>query len=421
MVYFRFRDPEHGGAYYRGFNLLNAMKSELLGHFYHDEDPGRRGKDPNPKGRWNDARYEAYMEESKRAIETANVMLSWFDAAPELREFHNKLRNLDARDRIHRPAFIWDCDDNSEHVCPFNPAYANLGTRTWDGTRLKKGDRVSAKIEGGDEVELWVDGGQYDAGTFDIDRNWAMIQSMYENARAADGVSVASLRLKEWFENEVGCENVYFQPNSITLEDFGNFDQWIVRKRRPKEIRIFWQGGASHFADLMSVKPAIEEICKKYPNVKFIVMGQSFPAVWRNIPLDQIEHLSWVQSNIGYRRTLNMTGFDINIAPLKALDFNLYKSACKFYEASVLQMPAATLAADYGAYHDEIKDGETGLLYAPDSAGDFFRKLETLVKSAELRKTLAGNAREWVLKNRLTENTVHGWARWINETRRKMK
>jgi hypothetical protein len=407
-------------VYYRLLNPMNAMVRAGLGYFYHDEDPHDPDRDVNSRAKWNVFRFQAYLEEAKRAMENANVYLTWFDSSPEYRGFIGEIKEAHARGRIVRPTMIWDCDDNSEYICPFNPAFATIGTRTWDGTRLQKGDRVTAKIEGESEVELWADGQMYDRGVFDVERNWNAVKSMYENARAADGVTVASKRLKDWYEKEVGCENVYLHYNSITPEDYGNFDQWIIRKRRKNEVRVFWQGGASHFVDLMTVKPALDRIAAKYDNVKFVVMGQSFPGVWKDIPDHKIEHVDWVDGT-GYRPKLNMAGFDINIAPLKALEFNLYKSACKFYESSVLQMPAVTLAADYGAYQDEIVDGETGMLYAPTSVDDFQRKLEILINEPELRRSLAMNAKEWVLKNRLSENVIKGWADWVQETRRSIK
>ena len=93
-----------------------------------------------------------------------------------------------------------------------------------------------------------------------------------------------------------------------------------------------------------------------------------------------------------------MIGHDISLAPLSANVFNNCRSAIKFYEASVLKNPAATLAQNTGPYKDEIIDGETALLF--DTPEDFETQLSLLIEDATERKRLAANAKDWVSENR---------------------
>ena len=94
--------------------------------------------------------------------------------------------------------------------------------------------------------------------------------------------------------------------------------------------------------------------------------------------------------------------FDINIAPLADTRFNKCKSAIKFYEAAALKVP--TLAQDSGPYHDEIIDGDTGLLFK--TREEFVDKLEMLVKDSDLRAKMGQRAHDWVREHRNAEVNV---------------
>jgi glycosyltransferase involved in cell wall biosynthesis len=72
------------------------------------------------------------------------------------------------------------------------------------------------------------------------------------------------------------------------------------------------------------------------------------------------------------------------------------------------------LASNYGPYK-EIEDGKTGLLY--DTPEEFVQKLSVLIENAELRKTLADGAKEWVRANRFAEVTAVGHAEFLRELR----
>ena len=93
-----------------------------------------------------------------------------------------------------------------------------------------------------------------------------------------------------------------------------------------------------------------------------------------------------------------MIGHDISLAPLSANVFNNCRSAIKFYEASVLKKPAATLAQNTGPYKEEILDGKTGLLF--ETPEEFEQKLSRLIEDVAERRMLAANAKDWVSENR---------------------
>jgi hypothetical protein len=81
----------------------------------------------------------------------------------------------------------------------------------------------------------------------------------------------------------------------------------------------------------------------------------------------------------------------------------------------VLKKPAATLAQNTAAYKDELKDGETGLLF--NTPEEFESQLSRLIEDTKLRKTLAANAKDWVSENRDAMKEVPKMVSWWMQLR----
>lgn len=415
-LYIRGREPEAAGFYYRLKSLAVALSDVGLGAYYHDLDPPRPSGKVTTGDEWGVFRYKGYMAEMKKALSEANVFATWMEATPQWREFAGAVRIAHAKDPDPAPIFLWDADDNIEFISPFNPAFANIGTTGPGGIELEEGGAVGAiDSVDGERVEMWKDGQLYKEGIFDIRRNKLTLQNVYENAKAADGVSVASKALADWFRDKVGCANVYVRYNGVRLDDY---PKHFYPHTKSNEIRILWQGGDSHFQDLISVKTALVNIARRYPQVKFIVFGTRFGSVWRDIPENQVEHHPWIKVFKAYTAYLSTLGHDINICPLTDEKFNAYKSAIKWYESSVIAKPAATLASEFGPYR-EIEDGETGLLAWPGQPEEFERKLSRLIEDQDLRLRLGYKAQDWVLRNRRIEDLTRSWVDWVQEVRRR--
>lgn len=304
------------------------------------------------------------------------------------------------------PSFVFDLDDRIDYCHPFNPAFVHLGVRAYDGSVLKKGDRLVTNFADGSEVVLWEDGVtrhevQHEVVTFDIERNWRRVNQIFETAKRADGVTVPSPALAQSYR-EMGAKDVYVFPNSIIPEDY---PAPRLAGRPKDEIRILWQGGASHMVDWFPLRDAVRTVALRHPNVKFVVWGTNYPWIHDNIPQGQIELRPWVPYE-AYKPLRTIVDVDINLCPLVDNEFNKGKSAIKWYESILPHEPEATLAAKAAPYSDEIEDGKTGLLYRTPE--EFVEKLSAMIVNARLRKDLARRAKEWVLANRHYEKTVPG-------------
>jgi glycosyl transferase family 1 len=310
------------------------------------------------------------------------------------------------------PSVIFDMDDNIDYVHPFNPAFVGLGTRNWNGDELNPGDRLNVTMPDGSDLILWDDKKTRSNGfVFDVLRNQMTVAHAHKLSRMAEGVTVASTFLKEYYEEIVGCKDVYFFPNSVIPEDYPKAK---LAPRDDGTIRILWQGGASHLPDWFPLRTAIREICIKYPQVRIIIWGQNFPWIHDNIPHTQLEFIPWIGYD-GYKAHRTMVDADINLCPLIDSTFNRSKSCIKWYEASIISKPEATLAGRVRPYTEEIVDGETALLY--DTPEDFVEKLSALIENEELRRKLGERAKKWVLENRHYEKTVPALFEFYQEIR----
>lgn len=314
-----------------------------------------------------------------------------------------------------RPLVIADYDDYDEAISPLNPAFAGLGTyNPVDGSRLVEGQAINVQTRDGEQT-LWDDK-ETKSGymTFDVERNKAIIDTMYQVARTADGVTVTCEQLAQVFR-ERGCRNVFVSPNALP------WDQWTQLRplvpRTDGKVRIIWQGGSNHLPDWIPLAEALGSVLRKYPQAMLVWWGDPFKQVMEHIPETQLEYRSWTNCH-GYVPWRGHMDCDINLCPLEDTPFNRAKSAIKWYEASALPRPEATLARNIPPF-DEIEDGVTGLLY--DTPQEFAEKLGTLIENATLRQTLGEGAKEWVRQNRSTAVTAPRLLNFYAETRDRVR
>lgn len=335
----------------------------------------------------------------------------------------SSINAMEARPRpdgqVHYPpTTIWDCDDNPDFVHPFNQTYVINGVRHYPtGDFLEPGETLEYENLKGERKTLWEDGVTTALGgavEFDIARNLQMMKIRWEVIRAARGVTVASPSLASYMREVVKHPNVYVFPNTIDPDDYEHFPLQPVEG---DEIRILWQGGQSHYIDWFPLRDAMREVFQRYPQAKLVVWGDKFDWITDVIPEKQLEFHKWTPYD-AYKLKRVLLRAHINLCPLANNAFNWGKSAIKFYEASILRSPEATLAAAVGPYK-EIKDGETGLLYKSNT--EFVQKLGRLIEDAALRSRLAAEAQRWVLDNRTPKATIPGLFEFYQDTRARSK
>jgi len=343
------------------------------------------------------------------------------------------------------PTMIVDTDDDLFNVQPLNLTFGSNGTKRPDGTLLEDGDvigiahpteivppemqeRLHATRNGPlPNDRATIDGKTY---TFCADGQWRLYILLWQDGRncdlaanrnrvemwrntlkAAHLVTCSTPRVAEYVKRETSPDlNTFVAYNAINFDEYPD----VELADHPQEVRVLWQGSATHHEDLWPLNDSLARVARKYPNTTWWFWGAPYEWAMRNIPRERMKLIPWLHFE-AYKTRLSTINHDINLAPLAPHTFNQSRSAIKWYESSAICKPAATLAQNTGPYADEIVEGETGLLFSTPE--EFETKLGALIEDATLRKTLASNAKDWVRTNRDARKLITAlFRKWV-ETR----
>ena len=323
------------------------------------------------------------------------------------------------------PTFILDSDDDIFNVMPLNVTYGALGTRRWDGTPMEDGDEIgiahplevappNVQTILNEQVPMPLVGAKatfkevryvYDADgkwhgyyslwkdgvNIDIAKNRAKLDNWRKILKLANLVTCSTPRTAEALQREVGDLPTFVTPNAIDFDEYPE----IELRDHPSEVRILWEGAASHHESLWPLNKSLVKLSKKYPHATWHFFGA--PYKWAAKNMNNVKFIPWVDY-AAYKLRLSTFNHDISMAPLATNLFNKSRSAIRWYEASALWRPAATLAQKWAAYEDEVEDGKTAMLFSNNE--EFEEKMSALIESETLRKEIASNAKDWVKAHR---------------------
>lgn len=281
---------------------------------------------------------------------------------------------------------VVDYDDDPFNCSPMNPYYQFIGT-----------EEVEFVWPNGKKEMLWSKNPNEHGGRYiNIEQNIRRRDLFRACFRSADMVSVTTEVLRDKLSK--------INPNTVVLPNLIDFEQYPEVTHVKKEIRIGWQGGASHYEDLYMVHDAVKKILKKHNNVKFIFWGDTrMYGLFRDCPIDRIECHPWVKQ-IVYPYKLACLNLDIGLAPIIDNESNRNKSAIKWMEYGVVK--AATIASNIPPYSVVMEHGKTGMLVGPDG---WFDAMDELVMDANKRTALAEAAHAEVHQNHNSNNFPHLW------------
>ena len=286
------------------------------------------------------------------------------------------------------PTLIVETDDNLLNVSPLNSAFKTLGIRDMDGNQIPIGHHIGV-ANGGERKILWKDG----ENGFSLAKNRQTIASYLKILETVDQVQCSTPPVMEAIKKEANTRRIRVFPNLIRFDHYPQ----VALHQDPSKVNILWAGGQAHYEDWFPLREAIGNITRKYPQIHWNIWGAQYPWVNELIPSHRYTFHGWC-SYQEYKLRLVMMNHDIALAPLTSNLFNDSRSAIKWYEASVMKKPAATLAQNTASYAREMVDGVTGLLF--DDPKEFEEKLSRLIEDVELRKQLAANSKDWLTENR---------------------
>ena len=267
---------------------------------------------------------------------------------------------------------IFDLDDNIFDISPWSQHYDAFGTE-----------------------EVYIDGKAVwkDKVNINIPENIKRKEYYKDFLSMTSALSVTTPLLMDHYKQY--AKKIFVFPNAMNMR---LWDCGQTIQRDPNKIRIFWQGGVSHYEDFWEIIEVIPEITKKYPQVHWSMMGASWEHFWKNIPPERYEYLDWVHIE-AYPYRMKLSGADIGIVPLRDTRFNRCKSSIKYYEHAAMGIP--TVASNLPPYSDDIQDGKNG--YLANTKEEWIEKLSRLIEDAEERNRMGGEAKRYVERERSLE------------------
>jgi len=229
--------------------------------------------------------------------------------------------------------------------------------------------------------------------------------------------NVLAKKFKKYFKKEV-----FICPNMI--------DTSLYKERAyGNDIPIIgYMGAASHWKDLQIIGEVLSKLAEKHDFMfsMYGLTGEPFEAMayaYRRTLADntQPEKAPYFKSALQFYDQLNgvrmwhtpfmppelhptvlsKCNFDIGLAPLEDTVFNRGKSNIKFYEYA--GVGTVVLASDVLPYSEEVN------YRAKNTFKDWYNKIEKLLTDQVFRAKTLKQQRDWVLKNRTTENVGVLW------------
>jgi glycosyltransferase involved in cell wall biosynthesis len=149
------------------------------------------------------------------------------------------------------------------------------------------------------------------------------------------------------------------------------------------KIRLVWIGSESNLKYLEQIKPAIEAIGSRFPNVVLRIIGDAF----FDMPNMTVEKLKWSEQIRG----LGLVESDIGLAPLPDDRFTQGKCSFKVLEYAAAGLPV--VASPIGTNADHIRDGITGFLVK--NHDQWLEKISLLVQAPQLRVSMGMQGRQF--------------------------
>ena len=190
------------------------------------------------------------------------------------------------------------------------------------------------------------------------------------------------------------------------LKNIRIFENQIMNLGMPKEkfndeIAIGWGGSFGHIEDLRYFAPALFAVCNKYAHVRFVFMGSRKQYEDVFAPLDDLKKEFHEPGTLSaYLQFLE--GVDIGIAPLLPNSYNECRSDVKFVEYG--SRAVAPVLSKSAPYLSHAKEMENALFF--ETPEELQHILSQLIENSSLRKELAMNAYNYVLKERMEINHV---------------
>lgn len=218
-----------------------------------------------------------------------------------------------------------------------------------------------------------------------------------ECMRIADVVTTTTeflaRRIEAELEEDGPAKEIRVIPNGLDPTE-----PWLPTEQTGSpdgNLRLFWQGSATHALDWHECIEAIDTMMLEFSNLRLVILGFLPPVLQErvNTPLykGRIEFMP-MQKTETYFQIIKHVRADVGIAPLQDEPFNHSKSPIKVIENALIGIP--TVASNVEPYKSVISQGLNGYLASTTKAWEDF--LRICLTNAKKRKEVVSRARKLV-------------------------
>lgn len=149
------------------------------------------------------------------------------------------------------------------------------------------------------------------------------------------------------------------------------------------KVRLAWVGSESTLPYIKEISPVLEEIGSRCDNVVLRLICDDF----FDLENMAVEKYIWSRE----RRSIDIAGCDIGLAPLPGNRFTEGKCSFKVLEYSSAGLPV--VGSPVGTNSEYIRDGETG--YIVNNRQEWIDRVVELIEKPELRQRFARAGQKW--------------------------
>ena len=215
-------------------------------------------------------------------------------------------------------------------------------------------------------------------------------------------------------------KNIFISYNKLNQKQVSQARKALVKKNKIKpndgKVRIgYFSGSRSHDNDFETISNALLEILKENKDAVLMMVGHLDINGKFGEVRSQIEKFDFVSLK---KLPELMLKADINIVPLEIDNpFCQAKSALKYFEAGLLEIPTVATATD--SFKRIIENGRNGFL--AENENDWRGYVGKLIKNKELRIKMGREAREDSLQKHTTQKIHPGTKKLAEFIREELK
>jgi glycosyltransferase involved in cell wall biosynthesis len=217
------------------------------------------------------------------------------------------------------------------------------------------------------------------------------VHALYRIAEAADLVYVSTPELGRRVQQRLKPKRLMVAGIYVGAEAKGTPAPAADADGR---INIGYMASAGHAFDLELAAPAIRQVTRRFPQVRFHLFGSICRApVAEELGSDVVRHRRVEGAYEDFRKTMSGLGWQIGLAPLRDHPFNGCKAPTKWLEYADAGFP--TLASDHPVYRPLAAEGALALC----GDANWEQALTDLVLDPERRLRLAQRALDVVRRD----------------------